>query len=168
MEIVHNRATSLQSQSQSALKTINGLNVQQYINTNINPLLFRCSNYTNEAKSLLKKSKLANSQATLSLSTANNLATTTTRFSSTVAVIPTIQMDRMSAIYGNMLRVKTAYSALNIINDLANFKQQIEANRLKILNHRAKIKYFKEQIASYSTMHDSLKTLTCNVPSQIP
>ncbi len=168
METVHSKAISLQNQSQSALNTINSLNVHQYITTTVNPLLSRCFNYTSEASNLQPKTQTIKTQANLSLVTSRNVATSITELSRIFSVIPSIDMSELTTIHDNLLRVRAAFAALNIQNDLAGFRAEIEAMRLKIISYRLKINLFKQQIAAYTASYNSVSQLTCKVPSQIP
>eukprot|EP00794_Sanderia_malayensis_P015665 gene15665-17245_t len=168
IETVHSSAKSLQSQSQSAMSTITGLKVQDYITATISPLLSRCVNQTTEANSLLQKALSAHSKAQLSLATSQNITNASSELLKTTATIPSLNMSQIPAITDGISRLSVAYGALNIQNDLTAFKIHIEAMRLKIVNYRLKIDHLKSRVASFKASYASLSTLTCTVPSAIP
>ncbi|XP_065067988.1 laminin subunit beta-2-like isoform X2 [Rhopilema esculentum] len=75
LDPVYQSALKLKNETSAALTVIQSLNVQQYIDTNVAPLLTRCRNYTTESISLSNNVVSASTQSQLSLQTAQSLAT---------------------------------------------------------------------------------------------
>ena len=166
--VLHNEAIKLRNNATSALDVIQSLNIQQYIDNSVSPLLSRCRNYTSASKLLAKNSRTALTQSQLSYTSAQMMSITTVNLAVSIANIPSIDQSKLTPIYDNLLRVRQAYAVLGITGDLANLQTAIERIKVTTLNFRTKINTLKEKINAYKIMYNSLETLTCNVPSQIP
>ena len=77
-------------------------------------------------------------------------------------------MAQMTLINDNLSRVKGAYAALNMQGGLASLRAGIEATRLNVVNYRLKINSLKTEINTHRVMYNSLSSLSCRVPSQVP
>ena len=168
LDPVYQSALKLKNETSAALIEIQSLKVQQYIDTNVAPLLTRCRNYTTESISLSNNVVSASTQSQLSLKTAQSLATSIVNISVALSFIPSIDSQQLTPIYDNMLRVRQGFSALDLSNDLSIIRSGITAASLKILDYRSKITSLKSSLNAYKSLYDTVNSLTCIVPSQIP
>lgn len=168
MDSLHSSALKLRADANAALNTIKALQIQQYVDASVRPLLSRCRNYTIESKTLAMRSKIALNQSQLAHTSSQTLSLAIANLATSMNNVPSLDQSKLTPIYENIFRVKEAYSVLGIIADLANLRLGIKRNKAAISSYRSKIDSLKTKINLHKSMYNSLETLTCNVPSQVP
>ena len=168
VDTLHNKATNLRNDASSGLEVIRTLNIQQYINNSVSPLLSRCQKYTSDSNVLAANSTSAQKQSLLSYTSAQTISLSIVEIGISVSNIPSIDRSQLTPILDNLLRVRQAYSVLGISDDLAYLRSGIERMKIVASNYRTKINSLKTTINAYNKMYNSLNSLDCNIPSQIP
>ena len=159
---------NLRNDANSGLDVIRTLNIQQYINNSVSPLLSKCEKYTSDSKVLAENSTSAQAQSLLSYSSAQTISLSIVKIGISVSNIPSIDRSQLTPIFDNLLRVRQAYSVLGISGDLAYLRSGIERMKLVASSYRTKINSLKTTINAYNKMYISFSSLDCNTPSQIP
>ena len=168
MDILHSKGVNLSDDASSALNVIRTLNPKQYIGTSVSPLLSRCQAYTSDSKTLAENSTSAHAQSMLAYTSAQTISQSVVNIEVSVTNIPSIDQSQLTPISDNLLRVRRAYSVLGASGDLAYLRSGIDRMKLVASNYRTKINTLRAAINAYKEMYNSIKPLTCNVPSQVP
>jgi len=168
VDALHSKAVNLSDDANSALNVIRTLNPKQYIDTSVSPLLSRCQSYTSDSKSLAENSTTALAQSMLAYTSAQTISQSVVNIEVSVKNIPSIDQSQLTPISDNLLRVSRAYSVLGVSGDLAYLRSGIDRMKLVASNYRTKISTLRAAINAYKEMYNSIKSLTCNVPSQVP
>jgi len=168
VDALHSKAVNLSDDANSALNVIRTLNPKQYIDTFVSPLLSRCQSYTSDSKSLAENSTTALAQSMLAYTSAQTISQSVVNIEVSVKNIPSIDQSQLTPISDNLLRVSRAYSVLGVSGDLAYLRSGIDRMKLVASNYRTKISTLRAAINAYKEMYNSIKSLTCNVPSQVP
>lgn len=166
--MLYGKASSLGTNANASLNTIQNLNAQQYIDSSVSPLLSRCNNYTAMSNVLAASSKSALTQSQEALTGAQTISTSIVNIAISINNVPSIDQSRLTPIYDNLLRVRQAYTMLGIADSLARLRSGIEAAKIASSNYRSKIASLKMTIDTYKKMYSSLEKLSCNSPSQTP
>ena len=166
MDPLQNRAVNLRNDANLALNVIRTINVQQYIDNSVSPLLSRCQNYTLDSKALAVNAASALAQSQSSYTTVQTMSLSIVGIATSAANIPSVDRSQLTPVSNNLLRVRQAYSVLDISSDLAYLRSGIERMKLLTASYRTKITSLKSRINAYKDMYDSLNSLDCNAPSQ--
>ena len=168
VDAIYQQATRLQTESVNALATIQRQQVQQYIDTNLNPTLQLCRNYTTQGTNLISTASVTLNDATRSHSTAQNVSTQTSLVSALMSNLPSIDANLLLQVKDNIVRIRGAYTALNLTSALAVLRAGYQEQAIKIADYRSRITLLKAQINGYKLMYDSVVNLNCRIPSQVP
>lgn len=158
---VYQKAISLRTQTESAQMLVQGAEIRNYIDSQLQPLLTQCSTYKTQSTTALTSAQNALSKAQqahqAALTTAQKISVLSTNINN-LQTITTVQLDNLLLAIN---RVRIRYTSLGLTTGITRLRAELVIQTNKINSYRLNNINLRAKIQSYKLVHQSLTSMTC-------